>query len=244
MALDFSGDPLTQSVPMVTEADLLAFHATHFTHHSTSAFTSTYLLSSSIPHHSTPAQPPPGARDEEDQDALGYYPDGNKRTLTDEQIAMFRHSEIQRITKQRRLQAERHERGSESPVGDHGETHNQVGDIARKRQKGRKTKKTQRVPQNEEEEYAEYLRKESAELSRTTICPRPWADADHTEAQDLDYGDQPARAGPRELDSAALPVSGRKIVSYGDVDEGNPSSFSPMGSPPPVTQEFVWPRIG
>lgn len=43
--------------------------------------------------------------DEED-DGLGYYPDGTKRTLTDEQIAMFRHSEIQAILRQRRLQKE------------------------------------------------------------------------------------------------------------------------------------------
>jgi hypothetical protein len=33
---------------------------------------------------------------------LGYYPDGAERTLTDEQIAMFRHSEIQRIIRERR----------------------------------------------------------------------------------------------------------------------------------------------
>jgi hypothetical protein len=32
--------------------------------------------------------------DDADDDGLGYYPDGAKRTLTDEQIAMFRHSEL------------------------------------------------------------------------------------------------------------------------------------------------------
>lgn len=40
---------------------------------------------------------------EEEDDGLGYYPDGTKRTLTDEQIAMFRHSEIQAILRKRRL---------------------------------------------------------------------------------------------------------------------------------------------
>lgn len=30
---------------------------------------------------------------------MGYYPDGTKRTLTDEQIAIFRHSEIQDLIK-------------------------------------------------------------------------------------------------------------------------------------------------
>ncbi|KAK5098161.1 hypothetical protein LTR24_001983 [Lithohypha guttulata] len=35
---------------------------------------------------------------------LGCYGDGVRRTLTDEQIAMFRHSEIQRILAERRRQ--------------------------------------------------------------------------------------------------------------------------------------------
>lgn len=38
---------------------------------------------------------------------LGYYEDGTKRTLTDDQIAMFRHSEIQRLLLERRLRSER-----------------------------------------------------------------------------------------------------------------------------------------
>lgn len=33
----------------------------------------------------------------EEDDGLGYYPDGVKRTLTDDQIAMFRHSELQAL---------------------------------------------------------------------------------------------------------------------------------------------------
>jgi hypothetical protein len=38
---------------------------------------------------------------DEDEDGLGYYPDGVKRTLTDEQIAMFRHSETQALQRAR-----------------------------------------------------------------------------------------------------------------------------------------------
>lgn len=34
---------------------------------------------------------------EEEDDGLGYYPDGVKRTLTDEQIAIFRHSELEAL---------------------------------------------------------------------------------------------------------------------------------------------------
>ena len=35
--------------------------------------------------------------DEEEEDDLGYYPDGVKRTLTDAQIAIFRHTEYQEM---------------------------------------------------------------------------------------------------------------------------------------------------
>ena len=37
---------------------------------------------------------------------LGYYEDGTKRTLTDEQIAMFRHSEMQQLLAERQRQEE------------------------------------------------------------------------------------------------------------------------------------------
>jgi len=36
------------------------------------------------------------------EDSLGYYPDGVKRTLTDDQIAIFRHSEMETLLRERR----------------------------------------------------------------------------------------------------------------------------------------------
>ncbi|KAK4997443.1 hypothetical protein LTR66_003138 [Elasticomyces elasticus] len=93
----------TTSIPTVTEDDLRAFHATHF----------------------PGARPPPAffadpaylasvtARED---DGLGYYPDGVKRTITDEQIAMFRHSEIQALLKERRREQERRENNSDDEV--------------------------------------------------------------------------------------------------------------------------------
>lgn len=44
--------------------------------------------------------------DDDDDDGLGYYPDGVKRTLTDEQIAMFRHSEIYSLFRKQQIQDE------------------------------------------------------------------------------------------------------------------------------------------
>jgi len=46
----------------------------------------------------------------QDSPSLGYYSDGTRRTLTDEQIKMFRHSEIQRLLSERRTIKEKEER--------------------------------------------------------------------------------------------------------------------------------------
>lgn len=43
--------------------------------------------------------------DEWDEDDLGYYEDGVKRTLTDEQIEIFRHSELRDLQRQREKEA-------------------------------------------------------------------------------------------------------------------------------------------
>lgn len=43
---------------------------------------------------------------EGEDDGLGHYPDGVKRTLTDDQIAMFRHSEVYAIIRERQLRKE------------------------------------------------------------------------------------------------------------------------------------------
>ncbi|KAL8655891.1 MAG: hypothetical protein Q9226_002865 [Calogaya cf. arnoldii] len=54
-----------------------------------------------------------------EEDNLGYYPDGAKRTLTDEQVAMFRHSEIYALQRKRQLRKENQEVDdgfSDSPV--------------------------------------------------------------------------------------------------------------------------------
>lgn len=40
------------------------------------------------------------------EDELGYYPDGVKRTLTDDQIAMFRHSEKMQLDRQHKVNLE------------------------------------------------------------------------------------------------------------------------------------------
>ncbi|KAF2030028.1 hypothetical protein EK21DRAFT_100768 [Setomelanomma holmii] len=83
------------NVPVVTIDDLREFHAKHFPHAPT-------------PENFLHGVDQAAAEElcEYEDDGLGYYSDGTKRTLTDEQIAMFRHSEIQSILRKRRLRRE------------------------------------------------------------------------------------------------------------------------------------------
>lgn len=90
------------SCPILTsyQAELDSFHDAHFGRACIQHFSTNFL-----PPHD--AQLPEQAGcfhhdedyEDEDQedDGLGYYEDGVKRTLTDEQIAMFRHSELEAL---------------------------------------------------------------------------------------------------------------------------------------------------
>ena len=87
----------TTSIPQITESDLRGFHTKHVDHtHEPASF-----FASDAEDHAEEA-----SYDDEDDDGLGYYPDGAKRTLTDDQIAMFRHTEMQVLLRDRRRQAE------------------------------------------------------------------------------------------------------------------------------------------
>ena len=97
--------------PTVTMDDLNAFHVAHFG--------SAPPTATSNPGHVELSE---GASAEDGD--LGYYSDGEKRTLTDDQIAMFRYSEIQRLllARQRRREAEAEEasegQDGTSPAGE------------------------------------------------------------------------------------------------------------------------------
>lgn len=80
-------------MPIITQRDLDAYHKQHFP-------------STRSPAPLRQSSPEDNESHEEDDDGLGYYDDGVKRTLTDEQIAMFRHSEIQALLRERRLARE------------------------------------------------------------------------------------------------------------------------------------------
>ncbi|KAH9840515.1 Protein of unknown function (DUF3807) [Teratosphaeria destructans] len=96
-------------MPTVTEDDLLAFQFSHFDDYTKP---DDWFVGAET-----------ALNADEQGDGLGYYPDGVKRTLTDEQIAMFRHSEIQDLLRERRLLRE--ELAYESADG---QSHEKVGD--------------------------------------------------------------------------------------------------------------------
>jgi hypothetical protein len=58
----------------------------------------------------------------EEDDCLGTYEDGAERTLTDEQIAMFRHSELQEMIKQHRIEMENADDGGAEMPQQHTES--------------------------------------------------------------------------------------------------------------------------
>jgi hypothetical protein len=78
---------------------MVAFHESHFSKLATDHFNTHFLR----PDFAAPEDPAYNGADdeeyydEEEDDGLGYYPDGVKRTLTDEQIAIFRHSELEAL---------------------------------------------------------------------------------------------------------------------------------------------------
>ncbi|RYP53640.1 hypothetical protein DL768_001420 [Monosporascus sp. mg162] len=85
-------------VPEVSQAEIDSFHEYHFSHAAVELFKAEFLNPGDVPKngHFYDEYYCDGYEEEED-DGLGYYPDGVKRTLTDEQIAIFRHSEIESL---------------------------------------------------------------------------------------------------------------------------------------------------
>jgi hypothetical protein len=96
--------------PRVTEDDLLSFQFRHFGDDSRPAewFVSPSVALAYDPNH-----------DPNDEDGLGYYPDGVKRTLTDANVEWFRAQELHGLKqRQEKREAERLEREAESEAVD------------------------------------------------------------------------------------------------------------------------------
>jgi len=96
---------------------MAAFHENHFSYFATDHFVSHFLrpefataVKYSTNQYDTNENDSDAVDDEyydeEEDDGLGYYPDGVKRTLTDEQIAIFRHSELEALRRAKEREQE------------------------------------------------------------------------------------------------------------------------------------------
>ena len=98
----------------------------------------------------------------EDNDGLGYYSDGVKRTLTDEQVAIFRHSEIQAILRERR-----HERESSF-----SSQHRGVDVEAAKEDHNDSVERESVSVLEDEDEYTRFLEQEQEQLRKDTAVKK------------------------------------------------------------------------
>jgi hypothetical protein len=76
---------------------MTAFHDAHFSNIVADHFQAHFLRPDHPPAENITFHAADDEEYYEEDDGLGYYPDGVKRTLTDEQIAIFRHSELEAL---------------------------------------------------------------------------------------------------------------------------------------------------
>ena len=105
-----------------------------------------------------------------DEDGLGYYPDGVKRILTDQQIAIFRHSEIQGLLRERRRkQQQQQEREQEQERVDSARAKAADASFqnARDDQPSDRTEASTdgEVADDDKEEYLQFLKRERREMT-------------------------------------------------------------------------------
>ncbi|KAI1106206.1 hypothetical protein F4804DRAFT_301929 [Jackrogersella minutella] len=83
--------------PEVSQDEIKSFHDAHFSNAALDLFDFQFYHPENAQDDDQQYEEYEGYYGEEEDDNLGYYPDGVKRTLTDEQIAIFRHSEIEAL---------------------------------------------------------------------------------------------------------------------------------------------------
>ncbi|KAI8276645.1 hypothetical protein K4K59_009693 [Colletotrichum sp. SAR11_240] len=103
------------AVPNISNDELTSFFESHFSDAALQGFKSDFFSPEKHAGDESAAYDDEEYYEEED-DGLGYYPDGVKRTLTDEQIAMFRHSEIEALRKEKEKAEERRSATSQADL--------------------------------------------------------------------------------------------------------------------------------
>ncbi|KAH0292313.1 hypothetical protein M436DRAFT_78940 [Aureobasidium namibiae CBS 147.97] len=219
-------------IPQVTEHDLRLFHDKHFA--SLSAGASNRHRDAHV-----------DLEENYGDDGLGYYPDGVKRTLTDDQIAMFRHSEIQALLRERRRRRENSEGGTShdaskesiQPVGD---TRSPATADDTDRQRSASTSGSQGVGKRKWQRFIDSSESNPEHLTHRRIARE--LDEQKASSIDLAYGDDEDSTYPAATEKRSNAVSDapdrREQVTY---DE--PASvLSASGSS--NNPKFMWPTLG
>lgn len=194
-------------LPVVTIDDLRTYHAKHFPHAPPPEQFMQGFSKDAEQNGATQDNAIQVTELEEDED-LGYYPDGTKRILTEANIAFLRHSEIHAILRKRRKQrhgSDESEDGELSPQ--QGESTVPTGDIpailekpkqqwttssARTKAKNKRNRNKYRAKKKEQErlnrERARHAEKEADDSDEWD----PWHQAHGPDVQqddklDLDY---------------------------------------------------------
>ncbi|KAK3945367.1 hypothetical protein QBC46DRAFT_116728 [Diplogelasinospora grovesii] len=219
-------------MPQISQAEMLAFFEAHFSKLATDHFESHFLRPNND-------QPPIGDTancaehdgtaeeqyideeyyyEEEENDGLGHYPDGVKRTLTDEQIAMFRYSELQALLRKNeqeqstKLSATPVDELSEGELSDNFPSAPRATGPAPTKKKKRRKKNKNGSQKNKDSHETDRHEGEGAEgeSQPMDLRKRTWDVVDKGLAT-LDYGEeeheqQPAPGNPMQ----------RRRISYDD----------------------------
>lgn len=168
---------------LVFQEDLQAFQAAHF------------------PGPHKPLIPPTTEPTQEEQhvyeveEDLGSYSDGVKRTLTDEQIRIFRHSEIHALLRARQLEEDDAEYEARRNIADDAGAENGPENIPKAGDKG--------------------LNIAGSKRRRSSGGRKPNPQRPHDAPSDLDY-EESTQDTAKPKPERNMAYSGRKIVSYAD----------------------------
>ena len=166
---------------------------------------------------------------------LGHYPDGAKRTLTDEQVAMFRHSEIQRLLRERRQQQEKE-------ADEHYTTTIDASKAMHLDYGSKDHADTRFVDASESSEVQQDLdrkRKRQQEQTRNMANERSSHQSHVSNDVPLDHrGPVPDRTGYSEIQFR------RDISSRNAIDYRLPERETPRQAVATERPKFVWPKLG
>lgn len=185
------------------QVELADFYTKHFSGHSKNHFGTTFLAEGLA---------------EEEGNSLGYYDDGVKRTLTDEQIAMFRHTEIETLLREKRrsdeAKSDKEERASdleraivEDPESQHVPLPGaQASNVPLMPSDAGQSSETRSNTDDKKKKKSHFKRNIKPDLRKRT-----WDQVDHG-LETLDYEEDVARPSPKRN---AGPQ--RRTISYDDV---------------------------